>query len=348
MTRTAILTVWIGRRARRIGSAGVVLLAMLGPASGAVIITGFSGGIPQPNDCPAGAATTLGWKFTVGSNDLSATALGHYDLNADGLPGSVEIGVWDSGGTLVATGIVPIGTMGTTLIGDFRYVSLAMPVTLLNGQTYTIGARCNGDGTYEPHTLLGLMGDSVTFATDFTAAGGRFNSGAAISALTEPTIDLSGMIFLGPNLEYELLGAGTPTSTATATPTATATATSTDTPTATATATASDTATSTATHTPTSTPTWTPTQTPTNTPAPLGVGCGQGTDCESGFCVDSLCCDRACNARGEACNLPPTPGICAMVPTAAPTTSIRGLFLGGLVLVGVAAFTLRKVSRRTA
>jgi len=334
MDRTAALAVWIGQRAGRIGSAVFVLLAIVGPASGAVVITGFTGGLAQPNSC-MGGATTIGWKFTVGANDLSATALGHYDLDADGLPGSVEIGVWDSGGTLVATGVVPTGTMGTTLIGDFRYVSLAMPVTLLNGQTYTIGARCNGDGPYEPHTLLGLMGDSVTFSTDFTAAGGRFNSGAAISALTEPTIDLLGMIVLGPNLEYELFVAPTPTSTATATATDTATAT----------ATATDTATSTATNTPTAMPTWTPTQTPTNTPAPLGVTCAQGSDCESGFCVDGVCCDRACNASGEACNLPPTAGICATMPTAVPTTSSRGLLLGGLVLLAIAALTLRKVSR---
>jgi len=132
--------------------------------------------------------------------------------------------------------------------------------------------------------------------------------------------------------------APTPTNTPTSTPTATATGTATSTATATNTSTATQTATSTNTATATATGTATHTGTPTFTPQPDGSSCTSPTECASGFCVDGVCCDTACDQPFDMCNVPPDPGTCVQVAPA-PSMSRRGLF-GGLALltmIGAAA-----------
>lgn len=41
-----------------------------------------------------------------------------------------------------------------------------------------------------------------------------------------------------------------------------------------------------------------------------GVACMAGTDCMSGNCVDSVCCDTPCNGVCEQCNVPGAVGVC--------------------------------------
>ena len=92
--------------------------------------------------------------------------------------------------------------------------------------------------------------------------------------------------------------------------------------------TATATATGSATHT----------GTPTFTPQPDGSSCTSPTECASGFCVDGVCCDTACDQPFDMCNVPPDPGTCVQVAPA-PSMSRRGLF-GGLALltmIGAAA-----------
>ncbi len=322
---------------------------MAAPAPAAVIISAYTGGIAGSETC-RGNSDTHGWKFTVGPTALSVVSVGHYDKDSDGLGAGVEVGIWDSAGVLQGSGIVPAG-VGATLINDFRYASLAMSITLLANQSYTIGSRCvGGDTVLDSLDLHGLPGDSITVASDFTSASGRYNA-QVLTMLSEPTNNLAGLIHLGPNFEYVVFQTHTPTASPTTTPTSTpsATPTSTASPSSTPTATPSDTPsatpTSTPTHTPSSTPTSTPTQTATNTPAPIGSDCGDDAQCASGFCVDDVCCDSRCNARGESCNFFPTPGFCAEVPTAVPATSSNGLLVAGAVLLAVAALALRAGNR---
>jgi hypothetical protein len=55
-------------------------------------------------------------------------------------------------------------------------------------------------------------------------------------------------------------------------------------------------------------------------PDDMGVGlqngesCDTSTACTSGFCVDHLCCDTACNGVCEACDVAGSKGTCAAVP----------------------------------
>jgi hypothetical protein len=46
-------------------------------------------------------------------------------------------------------------------------------------------------------------------------------------------------------------------------------------------------------------------------------GCAGDGECESGSCADAVCCDRACDAACEACDLPGSEGTCAGVPAGA-------------------------------
>ena len=61
-------------------------------------------------------------------------------------------------------------------------------------------------------------------------------------------------------------------------------------------------------------------------PGPQGNPCTSNEQCQTGlFCVDNTCCttdtgSASCNA-GEACNLPSSPGLCQLVPTATPTST---------------------------
>ncbi len=43
-------------------------------------------------------------------------------------------------------------------------------------------------------------------------------------------------------------------------------------------------------------------------------GCSAPSECSSGFCVDGVCCDSACEGSCNSCALPWSPGRCATVP----------------------------------
>ncbi len=51
--------------------------------------------------------------------------------------------------------------------------------------------------------------------------------------------------------------------------------------------------------------------------AGLGLACGVGTDCASGFCADAVCCNSACGGSCDVCNAATTTGTCTL---AAPNT----------------------------
>ena len=84
------------------------------------------------------ASTTVGWSFSIGSQDISVTGLGVLDINGSGLANSHEIGIWDSSQNLLTSVNVPAGT-AATLDSNYRFVTIT-PVTLTAGKTYVIGA----------------------------------------------------------------------------------------------------------------------------------------------------------------------------------------------------------------
>ncbi len=49
-------------------------------------------------------------------------------------------------------------------------------------------------------------------------------------------------------------------------------------------------------------------------PISLGLSCEVGGDCQSGFCIDGVCCNSACQGSCRSCALPGALGTCALVP----------------------------------
>jgi hypothetical protein len=54
---------------------------------------------------------------------------------------------------------------------------------------------------------------------------------------------------------------------------------------------------------------------------PPGQACGCNSDCQSGFCVDGVCCNSACTEACKTCNGQGAPGICTFVPNGVPEQS---------------------------
>jgi hypothetical protein len=116
--------------------AGVAVAAAV-PAQAATPLLSFTGGRPFDGDGP----WTLGFDFSVNA-DTTASGLGVYDAGQDGFATPHAVGLWNSSGTLLASATVG---SGNSLIGLFRYASIS-PITLLAGQTYTVGAADVGAG----------------------------------------------------------------------------------------------------------------------------------------------------------------------------------------------------------
>jgi hypothetical protein len=66
-----------------------------------------------------------------------------------------------------------------------------------------------------------------------------------------------------------------------------------------------------------------------------GGSCVSPTDCESGFCVEGICCNSICNQPGQTCET----GTCAL-PAPAPAVSHPALLLIVVLLVAIGCFAL--------
>jgi hypothetical protein len=145
----------------------------------------------------ANANYTVGTQFTVGTSDLSVTSLGIWDESQDGLAVSHDVGLWNSGGTLLGSVTVPSGT-GGSLVGSFRYIALGLPVTLTAGQSYTLGATyaLNSADKYRPNS------STPVFSSDVSSPASRWVTSAT---LARPTSTASGFAYVGPNLQYSVI-----------------------------------------------------------------------------------------------------------------------------------------------
>lgn len=75
-----------------------------------------------------------------------------------------------------------------------------------------------------------------------------------------------------------------------------------------------------------------------------GSSCTTEAECLSGFCVDGVCCNSACDGEGQQCDLDGVEGQCAATPgpAPAPSTSPRGLALGVGLLLVIARLSMRR------
>ena len=69
-----------------------------------------------------------------------------------------------------------------------------------------------------------------------------------------------------------------------------------------------------------------------NTPLVLGVKCESNASCDSGFCVDGVCCDKACDGECQVCNQSGAEGTCTAIPNGEDDPDVPcddGLFCNG-------------------
>ena len=157
------------------------------------------------NTGPTG--TTVGWEFLT-TGDLSVTSFGYFDANFDGLRSSHEVGIWNSGGVLLGSAIVPSGTAGTP-INNFRFVAVA-PIFLAAGQIYRIGGF--SDTSTPPNFDDLKISTFPTFIGPITIVSGTRAKTSAVAGFSDPVNDLlgAGNGAFGPNFEFILGGGGAP------------------------------------------------------------------------------------------------------------------------------------------
>jgi hypothetical protein len=106
-------------------------------------------------------AWSLGWSFTVNS-PFTVNALGFYDDGKNGLTQSHDVGLWTSGGTLLASATI---TNGNALTSFWRFASIA-PLALGTG-TYVLAGTTGGENY--PLSSPGVTGyhPNITFGSSW-------------------------------------------------------------------------------------------------------------------------------------------------------------------------------------
>jgi hypothetical protein len=180
---------------KRIGLSAVALVALLLVAATPARASSIAYTVTNTTGQPLGNPPfTLGSEFSLNAN-ITVVGVGIFDDSLDGLLNSYQVGIWNSGGTLLDSGTVPSGTAGT-LIGSFRYASIA-PLNLLAGQNYWIGALyLNGnDPLIFPGSATGFTTDpAVTFVEN------GFRGGSSLS-FPNQTLGTQPAYF-GPDFEF--------------------------------------------------------------------------------------------------------------------------------------------------
>lgn len=146
-----------------------------------------------------GANFMQGYDF-VSTTNQSLTALGLWDEGSNGLPQNFQVGLWFTGTqTLLASTVIdsadPLDPSVTVAGGQWRYETLASPVSLLSGTTYTLAWQ-TGSPPLSVADALVLQYSSLSVNPNLTIADQhRFLNGAAFTFPTEITV--AGNVFRG-------------------------------------------------------------------------------------------------------------------------------------------------------
>jgi Domain of unknown function (DUF4082)/PEP-CTERM motif len=143
--------------------------------------------------------STVGWTFQPNTN-VSVTDLGCFAKVFDDNQSvsSIEVGLWDSGGALLASNSV---TATSPLVGETRYESIT-PVALLPNQVYNVGI-------FSPSGTIGIdvagvaANGTIGVSPEITLRAAASSSPG--SGFTFPAEDQQafGSIYAGPNFEYQ-------------------------------------------------------------------------------------------------------------------------------------------------
>ena len=130
---------------------------------------------------------SLGYLFTANS-DITVTSLGFYDNLDNGFNAAHEVGIYSTGGTLLASVSLSSGTVHA-LIGDFRYAALGSSLNLLAGNDYYIvGTTLNDDWVFQAANIV--TAPEVTYVQSYffapsDSAGGTIHFPNTLAAERE-------------------------------------------------------------------------------------------------------------------------------------------------------------------
>jgi hypothetical protein len=144
----------------------------------------------------------MGWQFTVNAGaSINVSALGFFDNNNDGLVQAHTVGIYNSVGTLLTSGVVPTGTSGT-LFNGYRYTSIS-PLLLAAGLSYTIASTNSTNSETWAYGGPGLTGFATNFITVPLNSAVDFSNGGAILAFptNKPNPPTGYRFYGGPNFQ---------------------------------------------------------------------------------------------------------------------------------------------------
>jgi hypothetical protein len=183
---------------KRVVIVAALSLLVLPRAAAAASIVDFNDDVSPfawfGNDSGCNSGCTLGYEIVITAT-VMIDALGIYDAGSNGLTHAHEVGIWDSGGTLLASTIVgPAATLfDASVSGDGQYVYSPIAPLLLTSGTYRLGAF------YAVNTT-----DAVAFSLAgvfSNAAGAAVGSGFWLDSgfFTQPLNNAGGFSYVGPN-----------------------------------------------------------------------------------------------------------------------------------------------------
>ncbi len=179
----------------RWGSVAVLLALLPGLCLGGLVL-GWSGGGYNYHIHDI----VIGYEFSVGDSDLLIRSLGFWDARGDGLDASIQVGVWNQEGELVAQGTVQEGDQ-TPLIAGFRYEDLSHATTLGANGTYVIGAYLS---LYDSGVFLSNVGN-VQVGPGIASVGNPRRGAHSALVLPESVVPGASFGYLGPNMMYDVV-----------------------------------------------------------------------------------------------------------------------------------------------
>jgi hypothetical protein len=142
----------------------------------------------NPGNAFTNGSWVFGINFTVGNSNLTVSSLGYYDDSGDGFNDNHEVGMYDSGGTLLSSTTV---TSASPLIDHFRFQGVT-PFTLLAGQTYRVVGVSHSD-------LYTWNDPGFAANTAITYGGDIYDAGTTLFDPTTVRADADGVF--GPNFQ---------------------------------------------------------------------------------------------------------------------------------------------------
>jgi hypothetical protein len=173
----------------RVGTAGTVALDF---TAGTTV-----GGCGNPGGC------TFGWSFHVNSA-INVDALGVWDETPNGLSANHDVGLWTSGGALIASATVTnVSTPVSSSSGDGRWLFTSIAVTPLVSGDYVIGAFYTpsgndvlraGSAAFPPAITTSTIPQITFTSSENTGGGGALAFPGGSQGAFNPG-------FFGPNLQ---------------------------------------------------------------------------------------------------------------------------------------------------